>query len=115
VKTSIFDENVVRANRSYNDEHGQEAEAPRKNTVEIDNSRSDGLLEMRAASPISKKSNRENNSAQDLAPIGSVVLVARGRGWALAGGIYDRAEEQNPERHGREPHARPWRGDSCGF
>jgi hypothetical protein len=51
VKTSIFDENVVRANRSYNDEHGQEAEAPRKNTVEIDNSRSDGLLEMRAASP----------------------------------------------------------------
>jgi hypothetical protein len=50
VKTSIFDENVVRANRSYDDEHGQEAEAPRKDTVEIDNSRSDGLLEMRAAS-----------------------------------------------------------------
>jgi hypothetical protein len=85
VKTSIFDENVVRANRSYNDEHGQEAEAPRKDTVAIDNSRSDGLLEMRAASPISKKSSRENNSAQDRAPIDSVVLVARRKRMGASG------------------------------
>lgn len=43
----------------------------RKDTVEIENSGSDGLLEMGAASPISKKFSRENNSAQHLAPIGS--------------------------------------------
>jgi 5-formyltetrahydrofolate cyclo-ligase len=62
-------------------------------TVEIRKSGSESSLEMRTAFPIYKKFSRDNNSAQDLAPIGSVVLVTRGKRMGASEGIYDRAEE----------------------